>query len=1022
MRHSPLFFVITTLFLASVAIAPSHPVFIDIGGGVAPDSPFYFFDTLYDDFRLSLTSDAEEKARLAAEISAERLAESYQMIEQNNLEAAQIASQDAQEHLEIFTETVQTIPSTEVEMLAALEELVHYNNEYAEAIQVQLEEKVEAGEITQEQATVVQAEDLVDQSVETQADFAEKKGELVEAIAQEEGITVVEAELAYKTVIEENGVDKVQQGQIAEELVDSREMITKLEEDYRSLEEGEEKILLGNIIEKTKLDLQQSESLFELGDYDEAFDNLAEAQDEIVTCDDFIKNQISEEEKASLAEEFGDREAINKEVEEENVKFVEEWEANKATIQEKYPEQAEVIGKEYEQAKKVVELASRLEGEYSNEFENLKSEGRSDDEATRILTARFSDEYRKAYGEEFLPPGFVVQGKVNPVDPTQLDDPAVRTNFADKEIVAGTGGGFVVGTQYTDPVSGYKYEFIETGWRYTTSSGQAYEQKYPEGYVPPKTYTKGNEMYNYKVETPEGTAEYVYTATGYEVIAPDGNRESYAYSPGKYKMPDGRAVEYKPTGYEIKTGAKTDIKYDYNPEYKTYVAQDGTIYRPPEGATYHNNVKYDSAQKDYSYQYGSETWTYDPAASSWKSSGGETYKPATAVVAPVGYEDKKSYTTEAGKSWNFDEASKTWKASTGESYNENAGQYKTATGVATQYNYDSKQHEYEYDHRTGEYKYEQVATGGSGAEWKYDPTTSAWLSSGGETVQGGFVPQFQYPTPTYISPSNVEYPTPTYVTPGFTYPTPYYTYPSPSYVYPTPGSYLSPYPTPFAYQYPTPGQEYITPYYSYPTPGEFYHTPSYYSYPTPSEGYPTPSYTYPSPYYAYPTPSGSYPTPTYSYPSPSSYPTPSYSYPTPGEAYTYPSPSTTGYSYPSPSYPTPYLTPSGGYTYPSPSYPYPTPTTSGYTYPSPSTTYPYPTPGYSYPTPSETHSYPTPSSYSYPTPSTTGYSYPTPSSYSYPTPSEGYPTPTSYSTPYGTPTSYSSPYSYPTPSEYHTPS
>ena len=292
-------------------------------------------------------------------------------------------------------------------------------------------------------------------------------------------------------------------------------------------------------------------------------------------------------------------------------------------------------------------------------------------------------------------------------------------------------------------------------------------------------------------------------------------------------------------------------------------------------------------------------------------------------------------------------------------------------------------------------------------------------------------PTGEYPTPTYSTPNyytppiGTGYTTPYYYTPP-QYTTPYYYTPTGNYS--TPPAYQTPppYTTPQYYS-PYTGGNYTTPtYYTPPT----YSTPTYYTPPVgstyTSPSYYTPPATYTSPYYYTP---GTYPTPvTYNTPPP--YTSPTYYTPPAGSTYTSPT-YYTPHEYPTPTYysPSNYVTPSYYSPYITPAY-YTPP--EGSTYTSPSFYTAYNTPGGSYYTPPTTsgYSYPSPS-YVYPSPSGTGESYYTPnSSYTYPSPTDGYSTPSSsnpypappgYGTPsYGTPDSYSSP-SYGTPT-YDTPS
>ncbi len=333
-------------------------------------------------------------------------------------------------------------------------------------------------------------------------------------------------------------------------------------------------------------------------------------------------------------------------------------------------------------------------------------------------------------------------------------------------------------------------------------------------------------------------------------------------------MPDGGEIEHKATGYELKTAEGSKVKYDYDPKFDSYVSKDGTVFKPPEGAYIHDNVKYQSDKKDYVFEHGGEKWNYNPTTSTWQSSKGESYKPEAKLVAPVGHEDQQSYTTAAGESWTYDTSAGTWQSSKGESYSSSSGEFKSSTGATTKHEYKHSEAEYKYEEKTASYTY-------------VDPKTGATYSTSYKETTGTRTEGYQTPTGEYQTPAT------TYVTPPAGYPTPSEVYPTPAYTYPTPTSYQTPTVTSGGSE----GTTYSTPSTSSGTSTGSYATPT--SSGSTSGGGSTPAYAYPTPS-TYATPA-SYATPAYAYPTPESYsyPTPAYSYPTPA------------YSYPTPSYPTP---------------------------------------------------------------------------------------------------------------------
>ncbi|QQG40111.1 MAG: hypothetical protein HYS81_01745 [Candidatus Aenigmatarchaeota archaeon] len=78
--------------LLAVGLLPVPVLAQDIGvAGVTPDSPFWFFDVLFDNILLGLASTPEERAGIALDIANERLAEVDAAFSAGNMEALQLA-------------------------------------------------------------------------------------------------------------------------------------------------------------------------------------------------------------------------------------------------------------------------------------------------------------------------------------------------------------------------------------------------------------------------------------------------------------------------------------------------------------------------------------------------------------------------------------------------------------------------------------------------------------------------------------------------------------------------------------------------------------------------------------------------------------------------------------------------------------------------------------------------------------------------------------------------------------------
>ena len=82
-----------------------------VDAGVTPDSALYVVDTVVDDLSLALTFDEAAKAELSVEIAEERLAETEEMVEAGDEEAAAEAQEQHDEALTTAEEAVEALES-----------------------------------------------------------------------------------------------------------------------------------------------------------------------------------------------------------------------------------------------------------------------------------------------------------------------------------------------------------------------------------------------------------------------------------------------------------------------------------------------------------------------------------------------------------------------------------------------------------------------------------------------------------------------------------------------------------------------------------------------------------------------------------------------------------------------------------------------------------------------------------------------------------------------------------------------
>lgn len=725
--------------------------------GVTPDSALHNLELAYENVQLFFAGSAEAKLELATEFSQERVAETDVMLHEENYAGLQEAVEETQESLETLQDIVENVEPTaeNLELINNVEIVALETEDHIEEVNIELLQREETGEITEEQLEIIPIGEVEAELVGVQASSEETKDQITDHIAEEEGITHIEAELQITKTEEEQGLTELQQQEVKEELTTLEEHLDKVVEDLGTTEFSEEvKAELVQITEETKTTIQACESAFKSGHYSESFDNLVTAEDYINTLQyDVLESAQHGENVADVVENTADDvEEEQEEREEESKKFVEEYSEAKEEILAKYPDKAEELEYSHETSTKITELATKLADSYSKQFEDLKSEGKTEEEATKVLTERFAQEYRLVYGEEYHPPGITI-----------------REEALGEEIVEAVGG-FVKGYEYTDPATGFKYEFTDNGYKYLSPTGVSYTESWPAGFTPPKSYENGNEVHSYIEKTPEGSRIYNYGPTGYEVVQPDGTTEAFAYPEGRYEIYSGEKVEITPHGYEVDTsgprptygdssrttrtpvgpdfdpntfqgsidyvtglettygwdgtnyyiitspfeegsvyipgglvtgedftqtgdseGKSTNVKkWEYSPEFGNYAGPEGHVYAPDEGASFHHKeVEYSKDTGTYVYSHEGDSWSYDPGSNSWLSSSGQSYKPETTTVAPTGYESHGNYETASGKEWAYDTATGTWSSSDGQTYSVADGTYTTSEGHTWSYNPDS---------------------------------------------------------------------------------------------------------------------------------------------------------------------------------------------------------------------------------------------------------------------------------------------------------------------------------------------
>ena len=685
------------LMAVPAALAPTAVEYNTVDPGTTPDSVWYGFELFW-----------ESIAEVDQDHTYERFAEMQAMIVERNYEAAQEAVVEAEEIFNNVVETVEETDATEENL-----DTIHVVEEtylvYENTLETIIENSVAAGEISAEQAEEL-VSSLEREITDVQAAVENQEEEITDAIAEEQGITHLEAESRIEVAEGESGLTAEHREEVEEELAEVWRQLERVQVDLaQAVAVGREvPPAATELLAEAQARLDECQNAYADGRYGESFGQLTAGEHLLDNAEGFLEGEVSREELIEVVESTQGQRIENEQA------FMTEYPDNIDNWIEEFPEHEDDFDDWYEQGQNAILLAEALSDAYAREAEQLRAEGRTEQEIFETLTGQFQSEYERVYGETFIPPVF----KVNPgfADGSVRDERLTEFGSLPADRVD-TQGGFVEGYVYTDPVTGYTYEFTEDGYTYTTPLGLVYAETFPEGFSVPTAYEQGNEEHSYTTETPEGIVTYNYYATGYDVTLADGTTETYSYPQGRYNVVGGGFFEHSATGFDYRYEGEL-TRYDYNPEFDTFVREDGVVYNPPKG-TYHQDDSFNYNYESHQYEYGD--WNYNPGNGEWSSSTGETYTPIANTIAPVGHEDTGSFSTATGETWTYDPVAGSWSSSDGQTFtSEHEG---TATGSWA----DSSGTNYDYSHEGG-----GMYTDHAGESWSQD-SSGSWSSSSGAT-------------------------------------------------------------------------------------------------------------------------------------------------------------------------------------------------------------------------------------------------------------------------------------------------
>ncbi|MBI2040955.1 MAG: hypothetical protein HYT16_02525 [DPANN group archaeon] len=336
--------------------------------------------------------------------------------------------------------------------------------------------------------------------------------------------------------------------EVAAELADVKDKIDKVEEKAREKIKGKE---IDDVVQelasaKDKADKAEDKIIEKAARAEENKDKVDKAFKEIET-------------PLSVTDVLNELSKVKRDADEDKAKrikdaedFSVDYEAAKEKLDKEHPGKKDAFEKEYAQSKKVLEINEKLDADNAKELKELredlkaetKDEAKAEKEAEKLLKKSAADEFRKAYGEEFLPPGISLKHEGDKEN-GKLDE-----KFEAKE------AGHVKGYKYKDDAAtGYEYEFTSDGYKFKTPRGNEYEVKYDSDFVPPDGYETGNEMHKFKAKTLKGKAEYIFVPTGYKVKT-KSKEKAGAYDVGEYEVNGGGKIKIRPTGYSLEKDGK----------------------------------------------------------------------------------------------------------------------------------------------------------------------------------------------------------------------------------------------------------------------------------------------------------------------------------------------------------------------------------------------------------------------------------------------------------------------------------
>ena len=670
--------------------------------GMAPDSVWYGLELIWE----SITEFDQDH-------TYERFAEIRAMLEKGNYDEAHYAAEQAAKSINYARELTAVPESSEkiIDFLYRHEVDVFSYEEYREILEKYVQEQSGA---VDETFLKDRGLDLIKKAiVEEQAAIEEQKKDLETRIAEEQGITKIEAEVIIGEKEHEAGLTE-QKEEVQEELLEAREELAKIKEEFKQVEAEGKRLPNGEaftqLLLEAEIRLDQSQQEFAHGNFGKSFGRFVVAEHLLDNAEKFLDEKASKAELEELVEKK------KREREEEHQEYVSEYEQYREMLLNKYPEKKEEFDREYERSQKVMELVEKGNEQLSLELKNLLEQGVPETEAVAAISQKWAEEYERVYGDPYVPPMFE---QASAEEQEENKEKQGGTSFVDTApSAAGSAAGTAAGRWTQDSVTGvwshpegWTYQQAATAW--VENVLPFLEEGRPIGEPGGETVsvekeltlsatglkTKGGFVEEYSYTDPATGYAYEITGEGYTYTTPLGI-EHHEQFPEGYVQPAGA----------FRTGVETHTYRTETPkgEVKTSFYATGYHVSKPDGTTETHSypegiyiisgggrIEIEPTGFKSSSQENSINFNYNPVYNSFVSDDGKVYTPQSSFQQDVFHyiPTKKNYqyTDQQGQTWIYHPSANLWTTSSGTDFaprgyviapigHEQEGKYTTPLG------------------------------------------------------------------------------------------------------------------------------------------------------------------------------------------------------------------------------------------------------------------------------------------------------------------------------------------------------